>query len=63
MNTMTENEIKITRIFDAPKELVWELWTEPEHFKRWWGPKRITCPECKIYFEVGGKYLACMRSP
>lgn len=57
-----ENEILITRIFDAPRELVWKAWTDPEHVKRWWGPKNFTAPFVKMDFRVGGKYLYCMRS-
>ncbi|HEY3251392.1 MAG TPA: SRPBCC domain-containing protein [Ignavibacteria bacterium] len=61
---MTEkNELVITRIFDAPRELVWKAWTEPEHFKRWWGPKNFTAPSSKMDLRAGGKYLHCMRSP
>ncbi len=56
-------ELVITRIFDASRELVWKAWTEPEHMKRWWGPKNFTAPFCKIDLRVGGKYLYCMRSP
>ncbi|MGH2621169.1 MAG: SRPBCC family protein [Anaerolineales bacterium] len=59
----TSREITITRIFDAPRELVWKAWTEPERFMRWWGPKGYTSPACKIDLRVGGVYLACMRSP
>src|ERR671919_1560212 len=58
-----KQEIVIIRIFDAPRELVWKAWTDPEHFKRWWGPKDFTCPFCEMDFRVGGKYLNCMRSP
>ncbi len=58
-----KNELIITRIFDAPRKLVWRAWTDPEHFKRWWGPKNFTCPACKIDFRVGGTYLHSMRSP
>ena len=58
----TEQALVIERIFDAPRELVWRAWTEPEHFMRWWGPKGFTCPVCKIDLRVGGKYLNCMRS-
>jgi uncharacterized protein YndB with AHSA1/START domain len=61
-NTAT-HELVITRIFDAPRELVWKAWTEPEHLMRWWGPKNFTSPTCKIDLRVGGKYLYCMRSP
>jgi uncharacterized protein YndB with AHSA1/START domain len=57
-----ENELVITRIFNAPRELVWEAWTKPEHVMRWHGPKIFTCPSAKIDFRVGGKYLFCMRS-
>lgn len=58
-----ERELVITRVFDAPRELVWKAWTEPEHFMRWWGPKDYTSPVCRIELRVGGKYLWCMRSP
>jgi uncharacterized protein YndB with AHSA1/START domain len=56
-------ELIITRIFDAPRELVWKAWTEPEQLMRWWGPKSFTSPVCKIDLRVGGVYLYCMRSP
>jgi len=52
----------ITRVFDAPRELVWKAWTEPDHIRRWHGPRMFTCPVCEIDFRVGGKYLFCMRS-
>lgn len=59
----TQHAIVITRIFDAPRELAWRAWTEPEHFMRWWGPKDFTSPSCEIDLRVGGKYLWCMRWP
>jgi uncharacterized protein YndB with AHSA1/START domain len=65
-NPTTESEeraLVIERVFDAPRELVWRAWTEPEHFVRWWGPKGFTTPHCKIDFRVGGVWLNCMRSP
>jgi len=52
----------IERVFDAPRELVWKAWTEPELMKRWWGPKDYSCPSCEIDFRVGGVWLSCMRS-
>jgi uncharacterized protein YndB with AHSA1/START domain len=58
-----EEELTLERIFEAPRELVWKAWTDPELFMRWWGPARFSCPSCKIDLRVGGKYLACMRSP
>ena len=62
-NNDATRELVITRVFDAPRELVWKAWTDPEHVVRWWGPKNYTSPVCKIDFRVGGKYLFCMRSP
>lgn len=53
----------ITRVFDAPRELVWKAWTEPDRIARWWGPKDFTAPTIKIDFRVGGKYLYCMHGP
>jgi len=58
-----EKELIITRIFDAPRKLVWKAWTEPEMFKKWWGPKVFTAPTIKIDLQTGGKYLYCMRGP
>lgn len=55
-------EITITRVFDAPLELVWKAWTEPEHFMKWWGPKDYTAPFSEIDLRVGGTWLSCMRS-
>ena len=48
----TQQELVITRIFDAPRELVWKAWTEPEHMMRWWGPENFTSPVCKIDLRV-----------
>ncbi len=59
----TEQALVIERIFDAPRELVWKAWTEPERVVRWWGPKGYTSPGCNIDLRVGGSYLWCMRSP
>lgn len=64
MNTSNyKTELSITRIFDAPREVVWKAWTDPEYFKRWWGPKNFTTPFIKIDLRVGGKILSSMRSP
>lgn len=58
-----QQKLVITRIFDAPRELVWNAWTKPEKFMRWWGPKGFTSPVAKIDLHVGGVYLNSMRSP
>ncbi|HXL81520.1 MAG TPA: SRPBCC domain-containing protein, partial [Pyrinomonadaceae bacterium] len=54
-------ELVITRFFDAPRELVWQAWTDPKQLVKWWGPKNFTAPVAKIDLRVGGKYLYCMR--
>jgi len=53
----------VTRVFDAPRELVWKAWTDPRYVMQWWGPKGFTSPHCEIDFRVGGKFLFCMRTP
>jgi len=58
-----DEEITITRVFDAPRDLVWKTWTDADFFMKWWGPAGFTSPICKIDLRVGGKYLCCMRSP
>ena len=58
-----ERELVITRVFDAPRSLVFEAWTKPEHLVHWWGPKDFTLPFCKMEFRPGGAYRFCMRSP
>ena len=61
--TKKGKDLIITRIFDAPRELVWKAWTVPELAMRWWGPEGFTAPVIKIDLRVGGKYLYAMRSP
>lgn len=58
----TQNALVITRIFDAPRELVWKAWTEAEQIKKWWGPRAYTSPVCNLDFRVGGKFHFLMRS-
>ena len=63
-NTVNETErMVVTRVFDAPRELVWKAWTDPKYVMQWWGPKGCTAPVCKMDFRVGGKFLICMRTP
>jgi uncharacterized protein YndB with AHSA1/START domain len=56
------HDLIITRLFDAPRELVWKAWTDPNHLMQWWGPKMFTAPVCRIDLRIGGTYLFCMRS-
>jgi uncharacterized protein YndB with AHSA1/START domain len=53
----------IARVFDAPRELVWKAWTEPEPMAKWWGPRGFTMLANKMDLRPGGIYHYCMRSP
>ncbi|MCB4791558.1 MAG: SRPBCC domain-containing protein [Elusimicrobia bacterium] len=61
--TKTRKELRLVHVFDAPRELVWKAWTEPEYLKKWWGPKDFTAPFINVDLRAEGKYLFCMRSP
>jgi uncharacterized protein YndB with AHSA1/START domain len=66
MRSKTEQavrEIVVTRDLDAPRERVWQAWTDPELVKRWWGPEHFTSPTVRIDLRVGGKYVWSMRGP
>lgn len=54
--------ISILRNFNLPLDTVWKAWTDPQAFKKWWGPRDFSCTECKIDFREGGKCVANMRS-
>ena len=58
-----ERDLVITRIFDAPRGLVFKAWADPEHLAHWWGPTDFTLPSCTINFRTGGAYRFHMRSP
>ena len=63
-NTAAEmDRMVVTRVFDAPRELVWRAWTDPQYVMQWWGPNGFTAPFCEMDFRVGGKFLYCMRAP
>ena len=59
----SEREFVVERVFDAPRELVWQAWTEPEHLAHWWGPQGWTLPVCTVDFRPGGIWHYCMRGP
>jgi uncharacterized protein YndB with AHSA1/START domain len=56
-------DLVVTRAFDAPIEVVWKAWTEPEHVMQWWGPDHFTSSSAKIDFREGGTSLVCMHAP
>ncbi|MCZ7582676.1 MAG: SRPBCC family protein [Deltaproteobacteria bacterium] len=60
---MTAPELVVTRVFDAPRELVFDMWAKPEHVTRWFGPKRFALLVQRMDFRVGGTYRFLMRAP
>ncbi|MGH6892427.1 MAG: SRPBCC domain-containing protein, partial [Dongiaceae bacterium] len=58
-----DRELVLTRVFDAPRALVFKAWIQPERLVRWWGPKGFTTPSCKMDPRPGGNYRFHMRSP
>lgn len=56
-------QIEVIKTFNAPVEMVWKVWTDPELVKRWWGPKHFISPVAKIDFREGGKSIVSMRAP
>jgi uncharacterized protein YndB with AHSA1/START domain len=63
--TPSDTEITLTRLFDAPRELVWEAMTRPEHVKQWWGilDHGYSVPVCEIDLRVGGRWRFVGRGP
>jgi uncharacterized protein YndB with AHSA1/START domain len=57
------SELLITRVFDAPRALVFKAWSQPEHLARWWGPKGFTLIACEMDVRPGGAWFRRMRSP
>ena len=56
-------ELILERVFNAPRALVWQVFTQPEHLQQWFGPKGWTLPVCKVDFRPGGVWHYCMRGP
>ena len=61
--SLNTKNLTVKRVFDAPLELVWQAWTDPQHVMRWWGPNDFTSPSCVMDFREGGTTIACMRAP
>ena len=57
----SERVLVLERIFDAPRELVFQMFKEPEHLKHWWGPKGWELPVCNVDFKPGGVWHYCMK--
>lgn len=59
----TSYQLLLEREFNASRDLIFEVWSEPKHLANWWGPSGFSMPSCELDFRVGGKYRICMRSP
>jgi uncharacterized protein YndB with AHSA1/START domain len=57
------SEFSITRTFDAPRDLVFQVFTDSEHLAQWWGPKGFTWVSATLDLRPGGRFHYCMRSP
>ncbi len=60
-NTVSKDAVVLERTFDVPVEVIWQMWTQPEHFKHWYGPNGFTVPVVEMDVRVGGKHLFCME--
>jgi uncharacterized protein YndB with AHSA1/START domain len=58
-----EPVLVIERIFEAPRNLVFKAWTDPQHLVHWYGPRGFTLPSCKLDLRPGGNWRSCMLSP
>jgi uncharacterized protein YndB with AHSA1/START domain len=65
VSTPSDTEIRMTRLFDAPRQLVFEVMSKPEHVQQWWGRlgEGYSVPVCEIDLRVGGKWKFVNRHP
>ena len=59
----SERELVITRIFDAPRSLVFKTWIKPEHLARWWGPRGFDLVSCELDARTGGAIASTCAGP
>lgn len=62
-NDLSKRTLTLKKTFDAPIDLVWEAWTQPEHIAKWWGPKGMKTKIAEHDFRVGGKWRYTMAMP
>jgi uncharacterized protein YndB with AHSA1/START domain len=62
-NSTADREIRVSRVLNAPIELVWEVWTDPEHIKQWWGPNGFTSTIAKMDIRENGEWNLIMHGP
>ena len=57
------NELRMSRLYNAPRPLVWKVWTDPKHLAQWWGPFGAERTTCEMDFRVGGEFRVLMKTP
>ena len=62
-NSTKDRELLLTRLLNAPIELVWEVWTNPEHIAQWWGPNGFTNTITTMDVQPGGEWDLIMHGP
>lgn len=63
MTEQSKQGLLLSRVFNAPRELVFKVWTDPEHFGKWWGPQGFSLDVIKMDVRPGGMFLGCQKSP
>jgi len=58
-----DRELRISRTLNAPVELVWEVWTKPEHIAQWWGPDGFTCTISEMKLKPQGQWNLVLHGP
>jgi uncharacterized protein YndB with AHSA1/START domain len=56
-------QLRINRLFNAPRDVVFKLWADPEHLLRWWGPRGFLTLACEVDFRPGGAWRIMSRAP
>jgi uncharacterized protein YndB with AHSA1/START domain len=60
---LSDREVIFRRLLDAPRELVWKVWTDPQHLHQWWGPDGFTTTTHEFSFVAGGVWRHIMHGP
>lgn len=61
-NTISKDAVVVERVFNAPVERIWQMWTQPEHLINWYGPQGFSVTVAEMDMRVGGRHLFCMTS-
>lgn len=62
-NDVADRTVVVSRVLNAPRDLVFEAWTNPKHMAQWWGPHGFTNPVCEMDVRAGGRYRVVMHGP